>query len=181
MHFPRKYYFEINMVNPMPHFLYLGENKIYLAFSLLAMTQLLYQTTVPFSNKYKKRQTIWGNCFQEWTTEGKPILSEKREKLWQVNPTFTPTSCLGGFLFFFFFFDYSTKRRNPSQKLQCQWRKQAEIRVRASELWNRRKKENCTEKNSYVSMLFSLSLGWKQGYKGLQWDFKICQRTAAGD
>ena len=65
------------MVNPMPHFLYLGENKIYLEFLLLAMTQLLYQTTVPFANKYKKRQTLWGNCFQEWTTEGKP----KREKL----------------------------------------------------------------------------------------------------
>lgn len=101
------------MVNPMPHFLYLGENTIYLEFSLLAMTQLLYQTTVPFSNKYKKRQTIWGNCFQEWTTEGKPILSEKREKLWQVNPTFTPTSCLGGF---FFFFWLQHKEEEPKSK-----------------------------------------------------------------
>ena len=151
------------MVNPMPRFLYLGENKIYLEFSFLAMTQLLYQTTAPFANKYKKRQTIWGNCFQGWTTEGKPILSEKRGKTLTSEPYihtgFLPKRCFFLFFVFLFFLDYSTKRRNPSEKLQSQWSKQAEIRVRASELWSRRRKESCTEKNSYVSMLFPLSLG----------------------
>lgn len=114
MHFPRKYCFEINMVNPMPRFLYLGENKIYLEFSFLATTQLLYQTTAPFANKYKKRQTIWGNCFQGWTTEGKPILSEKKEKTLTSEPYIH-----AGFLpkrFFFFFFRLQHKEEKPKWK-----------------------------------------------------------------
>lgn len=70
------------MVNPMPRFLYLGENKIYLEFSFLATTQLLYQTTAPFANKYKRDKLYEAIVFKDGQQkECKPILSEKEKKL----------------------------------------------------------------------------------------------------
>lgn len=105
--------------------------------------------------------------FKSWTTEGKPILCERREIFLQVNSTFTLTSCLEDF------FRSQHGEEEPKPKAAVSTNEAGGNKSSELLSWNGfarqdSRKESCTEKkNSLARMLFPLSLGGSQSYECL--------------